>query len=194
MVSANAATLAALALTPPSPTPLPGTPGVVSLPTGLIDSLNGMATAVPSINPTLISGDLALQLTATALPPNCVLHRLAEGEFPSSIAEQYGANLDDLMAVNGLTEESATFLQVGDVLIVPLPGCALVTAQMPNVTATRDRMKSPKDRSLTFALEGSASPPIILTHIPLTISIGITVIVNTDGLKSGRQRAPATKS
>jgi LysM repeat protein len=41
------------------------------------------------------------------------------------VAELYGADVFDLMEVNGLDEETATFLQVGEVLIVPLEGCPL---------------------------------------------------------------------
>jgi hypothetical protein len=111
-------------------TPLPGTPGVVSLPTGLIEELNGTAAAAPTIDPSLISSDTALQGTATALPENCILHTVEEGEFPSLIAEEFGASLEDLMAVNGLTEETATFIQIGDVLIVPLEGCSLTAAAL----------------------------------------------------------------
>jgi hypothetical protein len=106
-------------------TSLPGTPGTVLLPSDVLDDIDGTVASAPTINPELLSADAGLQQTATSLPANCILHTLAEGEFPSSIAEQYGANLDNLMAVNGLDEESAAFLQIGQVLIVPLEGCTL---------------------------------------------------------------------
>ncbi|MFN8450790.1 MAG: lamin tail domain-containing protein [Anaerolineae bacterium] len=110
-------------------TPLPGTPGVVALPTGLIESVDATAAALaPTIDPSLISQDVALQGTATALPPNCILHTVVEGDTPFGIAEQYDTDGTRLMEVNGLTDETAALLQIGDVLIVPLEGCPLAAA------------------------------------------------------------------
>ncbi len=145
-------------------TPLPGTPGVVSLPTGLIEDLNGTTIPAPTIDPSLIGQSVDLQGTATALPPNCILHTIEEGEFPSSIAEQYGANLDDLMAVNGLDEESATFLQIGDVLIVPLEGCSLIQQAQASAEATQEPTAAPTD---TPAAHASASPTVIPSATPI---------------------------
>ena len=105
-------------------TPLPGTPGVVSLPTGLLPELDETFIA-PTIDPALIEASSALQETATALPANCILHTVVEGDTPFGIAEQYGVDGNDLMAVNGLDETTASFMQIGDVLIVPLEGCEL---------------------------------------------------------------------
>ncbi len=61
-------------------TPMPGTPGVVQLPTGLIDNTGSGGTLPPiaTIDPNILSGDSALQLTATSLPPNCILHTVAK--------------------------------------------------------------------------------------------------------------------
>jgi len=105
-------------------TPLPGTPRVAALPTGLIDGT--LDPNAPTLNPSLLeSSDLLQATSGTPLPDNCILHEIQDGEFPSSIAELYGADMFELMAVNGLDEESAAFLQIGQVIIVPLPGCEL---------------------------------------------------------------------
>ena len=109
-------------------TPLPGTPGVVSLPTGLLDGLNGTVVTAPTIDPAIFGADNSLQETATALPANCILYTIKEGDTPFGIATDYGIDGNDLMAVNGLDEESAALLQIGEVLIVPLAGCSLPTA------------------------------------------------------------------
>lgn len=106
-------------------TPLPGTPGTVLLPTDLLPELDGTVAAAPTIDPALIASSAGLQQTATSLPANCVLHTVAEGDTPFGIAEQYGADGFRLMEVNGLTDETAALMQIGDVLIVPLEGCAL---------------------------------------------------------------------
>ncbi len=118
-------------------TPLPGTPGFVALPTGLIDDLNGTIAAAPTIDPALLAANVGLQGTATALPANCILHTVAEGDTPYGIAEQYGADGATLMAVNGLDDQSASLMQIGDVLIVPLEGCAL-TAPPATTEATEE--------------------------------------------------------
>jgi hypothetical protein len=78
--------------------------------------------------PTLdVSGAQALNPsvaeTATALPANCLLHTIQSGDTPFGIAVQYDANPFLLLEANGLTEETATGLQIGDTLIVPLEGC-----------------------------------------------------------------------
>ncbi len=104
-------------------TPRPGTPGIVALPTGLLDGLDGTSAPIPTFDAESLSADSALQLTATALPENCILYTVKEGDTPFGIAEEYSIAGDDLMAVNGLDDASASFLQIGDVLIVPLEGC-----------------------------------------------------------------------
>ncbi len=74
------------------------------------------------------------QLTASALQSNCFLHTIVEGDTPFGIAQQYGIDYYDLLAVNGLDESSAALLQIGDVLIVPLPGCSLLATSQPTRT------------------------------------------------------------
>ena len=54
---------------------------------------------------------------------NCLIHTLRSGDSPYSISFDYFVELDLLMEVNQLTEQSARALKVGDQLIVPLPGC-----------------------------------------------------------------------
>ncbi|MCZ2097924.1 MAG: lamin tail domain-containing protein, partial [Anaerolineae bacterium] len=145
-------------------TPLPGTPGVVALPTGLIESLDATtAAAAPTINPTLIGADAGLQGTATALPPNCILHTVAEGDTPFGIAEEYGADGTQLMEVNGLTEETASLMQIGDVLIVPLEGCPLTAA---DVVQVEDATEIPPEDLETATPAGSPTEAPTATPTP----------------------------
>lgn len=135
-------------------TPLPGTPSVVALPTGLIESLDATtAAAAPTIDPSLISSDTTLQGTATALPPNCILHTVVEGDTPFGIAEQYDADGAHLMEVNGLTDETAALLQIGDVLIVPLEDCPLTAAD--SLLSAEDATEAPTDVLETATPAGS---------------------------------------
>jgi hypothetical protein len=80
--------------------------------------------------------------TATALPQNCILHTIVEGDTPFGIAEQYGANGFVMLDANGLTEETATGLQIGDTLIVPLEGCP--------VESLATYQQAPRDGEPTF--------------------------------------------
>jgi hypothetical protein len=103
-------------------TPLPGSVG--PLPTGILETTNP-TISVATLDPELLGADAALQETVTSLPENCIPHAIQEGDTPFGIAEVYGVSGLDIMEINGLTEETATQLQIGDVLIVPLEGCPL---------------------------------------------------------------------
>ncbi len=115
--------------TPPTgvvilPPDLLGTPGAASSDTGGSTGTSG--SPAPTIDPAVLAasgGDPSL--LGTALPENCILHTIVEGDTPFAIAEQYGADGFALLEVNGLTEETSVFLQIGQVLIVPLEGCSL---------------------------------------------------------------------
>ncbi len=54
---------------------------------------------------------------------NCLIHTIRSGDSPYSVAFDYFVELELLMEVNQLTDQSARALKVGDQLIVPLPGC-----------------------------------------------------------------------
>lgn len=143
-------------------------PGVVALPTGIIESLpNSTNQPVPTIDPEIIGASAALQGTATALPANCILHTVKEGDTPFAIAETYGANGFDLMEVNALDEARASNLQIGDVLIIPLEGCSLTAADLAqddeeaDVTISADASPTPE----TFA-EGTTAATAAPTRPP----------------------------
>jgi hypothetical protein len=148
-------------------TPFPGTIIAGSLPTGLVEPQDLTNNPAPTIDPNILGESEALQLTATALPPGCILHTMADGEFPSSIAEVYGANLFDMMELNGLDDESATFLQIGDVLIVPLEGCPLTTEDVVAQVAVDEA--TPEDET-----EGTEDAPAESTDEP-TVAATLTL-------------------
>ncbi len=120
-------------------TPPPGSIG--ALPTGILSTeenteADETAAVGPTLDPTLLGADAALQETVTALPENCILHTIGEGDTPFAIAEIYGASGFDLLEVNGLDDVAATQLQIGDVLIVPLEGCTLTAADLATADST----------------------------------------------------------
>jgi len=161
-------------------TPLPGSIGVGALPTGLIETPSTAATPVITLDATAlqvveaaIQGNAPLQATVTSLPANCLLHVIAEGDTPYGVALQYGADFFRLMEVNGLSDETASLLQIGDVLIVPLEGCTLAapaTATPEGPTETPTSAASPTT-NLTVTATPSISPTpskrrAILLHRP----------------------------
>lgn len=108
---------------PDNPASAGGAGPQVDLPPDVIAGNAAAGTPPPTVDPAALDANPEL----ADLPPNCLPHVVDSGENPSLIAEQYGANLFELLTVNGLTEETATGLQIGDILIVPLEGCELLS-------------------------------------------------------------------
>ncbi len=86
-------------------------------------------TAVATIDPAL------LPAIPTDLPPGqpsptpegdgCLRHIVESGDTIIAIAQQYGVYAGDILLANGLEEDH--ILQIGDVLIIPVEGCAALT-------------------------------------------------------------------
>ncbi len=119
----------------------------VDLPPGLLDDDENTGSASADVaNAQVANEDVNLQSTASALPDGCVLHVIEEGDAPFIVAEEYGANGFTLMAINGLTEEDAVNLQIGDVIIVPLANCPveefLDPTETPSTTPTATQTPS----------------------------------------------------
>ncbi len=86
-------------------------------------------TAVATIDPAL------LPAIPTDLPPGqpsptpegdgCLRHIVESGDTIIAIAQQYGVYAGDILLANGLEEDH--ILQIGEVLIIPVEGCAALT-------------------------------------------------------------------
>lgn len=114
-------------------TPLPGTIG--QIPTGLFSTpVDANGTPISTFDASIASENPGLQGTVTALPPGCILYTVQEGDTPFGIAEQLGSDGNKIMQANGLTEETATNIQIGQVLIVPLEGCSLTASDIATAT------------------------------------------------------------
>ncbi len=83
-------------------------------------------TTVNGTKPTEIEADSELAATVAGLPEGCIVHTLADGESPFILAEQYETSIEAIFAANALTEEDAAFLQIGQVLVIPLENCPFV--------------------------------------------------------------------
>ncbi len=172
----------------------------VALPPDILESAsaaNAGGTSAPNTTPgtplpTLNLAD-AQQLnpgvaeTATALPQNCILHTLAEGDTPFGIAAQYGANPFSLLEANGLTEETSLLLQIGQTLIVPLEGCpvdqlpSFIASSVESADDTEATEEATQDaeataevtETLQFTLTPSPSPTITLAPTAANAQIEI---------------------
>ncbi|MBN1965376.1 MAG: LysM peptidoglycan-binding domain-containing protein, partial [Anaerolineae bacterium] len=61
--------------------------------------------------------------TPPASSTECPSHTVQAGDMLFSIAMMYGVSVNDMLAANGLDETSASQLQIGQMLIIPVPGC-----------------------------------------------------------------------
>lgn len=147
-------------------TPLAGTPNIVQLPTGLLEAAGaGTPQTRPpaaTLDPTIVAaGGELLASTAAALPAGCTLYTIQEGDTPFAIAEELGVDGFELLAVNGLTEETSALLQIGQTLIIPNEGCAL-TAELLQATEaaaeTPSLTPSPSGTPPTATFTPSLSP------------------------------------
>ncbi len=164
-------------------TPLPGSVG--PLPTGILETGSSTAVSVATLDPELLGADAALQETVTSLPENCIPYAIQDGDTPFGIAEVYGISGFDIMEINGLTDDTATQLQIGDVLIVPLEGCPLtvedvVGAQSEDATdeATEESTAESTAESIDEAATSTPSPTVIptITLPPTAINAQIEIV------------------
>lgn len=156
---------------------------VASIPDGILgdddDDDDFTAFTAPTLDPDLLGADEQLALTATSLPPNCLLHVVAPGDTPFGIAQEYGANGFLLLEVNGLTDQTAARLQIGQTLIVPLPGCnynlpPTATPTLDPAVATPEPEETPDPDDLT----PQATPTITLVPTATNAQVSILTIEN----------------
>jgi len=163
-------------------TPLPGTPPSVAVPTDLFGTTPAETTPLFTLDAqalgVALDGNTPLQGTATALPENCILHVLQSGDTPFGVAEQYGADGFALMEVNGLTEESASQLQIGDVLVVPLEGCPLTAADIATEEPATDAQAAAAEATGEATAESTAEPTVrpTLTLPPTAASAQVQIV------------------
>jgi len=151
-------------------------PGTVILPTGILVTADGSSSAqtVGTIDANAVAlnpGDTqSPNGVATVLPDKCILHTLVEGDTPFAVAEQYGADPFKLMEVNGLNDETASLLQIGDTLIVPLEGCPLtgpVTTPVPTLSDAAALSADTTAEATAEATEGATATPTLRPTLTL---------------------------
>lgn len=186
-------------------TPEPGT--VSTIPTGVLDDVptretGGSAessqadtsnpespaanTPVPPTLDPALAGNVEVQATAQALPPGCIMHVLQEGEFISLLAQTYSTDMFDILEVNGLTEEDATFLQIGQVLIIPLEGCPMV-APLPTEPGSSTSSTDTTDSTSSNTSSANAptlTPTVTLAPTAVNAQVEISEVVGAGDITS----------
>lgn len=83
-------------------------------PTAIPETPTAGPTAEPTAAPTPTP-----EPTAEPTPEGPIEYVVEEGDTFSGIAAFFGVSVEDLLAVNGFTEEDAQFIQPGDILVIP---------------------------------------------------------------------------
>lgn len=178
-------TVAIVITTTPNPSPqvivvtATNQPGQVELPDGLevASGISGAepgatldATSLGASGADVDSEAQAATVNGTALPENCILHTIVEGDTPFGIAEQYGVNPFLMLEANNLTEETSSLLQIGDTLLVPLEGCEVDLP--PTETPTPTASDTPDPDSITATPEETAE---VTSEVEATITPSPTI-------------------
>src|SRR5690606_32275234 len=107
-------------------------------------------------------------------------HVLQSGDTPFGVAEQYGADGFALMEVNALTDETATLLQVGDILIVPLEGCPLTAEDVVAQSASAEEEvtdEATEESTAEATAEATVRPTLTLPPTATNAQVSIVEVV-----------------
>lgn len=161
-------------------TPGEGTPQTADIPQEALEDAGitpgESPQPTPTVDPTLLDEAGRLSADSEQLPEGCVVHTIAENEFPAAIAQDYGVSLPNLLAVNDLDEDEARFLQIGEQLIVPQEGCPVelfvgtpepTATETPDVTTTATPTETEEEDTLTPTV--TRTPTITPTPTPSVI-------------------------
>ncbi len=142
------------------------------------DALTPTALAQNTLSPEQVEANPDLESTVTALPEGCILHTLEEGEVPFTLSERYSVAVDDILLINGLSEEDTRFLQIGQVLIIPLEGCPLDRPLVDDDSAETDIADADTpDSDVDDALTATPTPEVTATPtITPTITLAPTAV------------------
>jgi len=94
----------------------------------------GVATIDPALLPAIPTDLPPGTPSATPESDGCLRHVVVSGDTISAIGQQYGVFPGDVLLANGLGEDH--ILQIGEVLIIPVEGCAALNTPTPIPTIT----------------------------------------------------------
>ena len=96
-----------------------------------VPEVTAVATIDPALLPPIPTNLPPGEPSATPEGDGCIRHVVQSGDVIITIAQQYGVLPGDILIANGMTEEDAYNLQVGDTLIIPVEGCAALVTPTP---------------------------------------------------------------
>ncbi|HLF28392.1 MAG TPA: LysM peptidoglycan-binding domain-containing protein [Anaerolineae bacterium] len=97
-------------------------------------------TQPPAANPPPPAA-LAAQATVTPRPDGSLVHIVQPGDTLWALSLQYGVSMDQIMQLNGIGED--TLLQLGQELVIALPGSTAPTAPPPQATVATGAESTP---------------------------------------------------
>jgi len=106
---------------------------------GSVVEVTAVATIDPALLPPIptdLPPDLATETADTPEDDGCIRHVIAPGDTISALALRYGVFAGDILLANDMTEDDAFNLQIGQVLVIPVEGCAALLPPTPVPTAT----------------------------------------------------------
>jgi hypothetical protein len=105
-------------------TPGPGEVQRFDVPEALRED-NGTAVSgpVPTLDPDSVDEEGNSLDADGPLPAGCIEYTVQDGDTPAALALEFDVALTTLLLVNDLTEETATQIQIGQALIIPLEDC-----------------------------------------------------------------------
>lgn len=170
----------------------------VNIPDDILAQGNNPGTPIATLDPTLVSQNPELENAVANLPAGCIPHPLADGENPSIVASIYGVTTAQVLQASGLAEDDATFLQIGEILIVPLEGCPLgsdpiVVAGDDDEDDGREVDGTPSDNvDATEEVDGTPQPGVTptITLAPTAIDAQVEIVgvvgrgdITTEGIE-----------
>jgi len=152
-------TIVAMAQRPPDVVVISPTPdGEVGIP---LPETTAVATIDPALLPAIPTNPPPGTPTATPQDDGCIRHVVESGDTLGAIGTRYGVGAGDIAIINDLEDPNS--LTVGQVLIVPVEGCAAITTPEP----------TPNPTNTPFELTRSA-PTVTLPPTAVTAQVEIT--------------------
>jgi LysM repeat protein len=146
-----------------------------------------LPTSLETVSPVPTMPPILPIVTSTPRPDGAIIHVVQPGQTIISIAAAYGVKEQDLLAYNGLTEQSVIF--PGDFLIIRLPATPGSTQEeTPTITQAPEESPSPSPMAAT------GTPTPTRTQLPPTITIQATGVLVAAGTKALIQPAATRKS
>jgi LysM repeat protein len=121
-------------------------------------------------------------ITSTPNSDGSILHRVGSGETLWTIAEAYGASVDELVALNGLSANNPVIFTGRDLIIqpayTPTPTATVTATPAPSPTATATRRPTRTPRLATTPTpEGIGQQVSDFTRDNRSLAIGVTLAI-----------------